>query len=1055
MKNVREPKKTTEGNRLPNRAAALVCAAAFLLLTYSCQAQQTLQLLHNHLHPAVANGDARPVGHASPSKHLHLAIQLPLRHQDELKSLLARLYDPASPDFRKYLSVDEFTENFGPTKDDYQQVINFVKASGMKVMDMPKNRLLVEADGTMAQAEKAFHVTMKEYQHPTEKRTFYSPDREPSLALSVPVTHISGLNNYVQLRTRPVPSAASYSPTGSGPDGLFLPHDVRMAYYGNGPLDGSGQSVGLVTFWGFNVSDVNLTYTSVGLKAPTVPIKTVLLGGLTTAMTSVDDGEPITDIVAALSIAPNLKQVREYQCCGPDFDGSVEAGQDVIYNSMATENICKQISESAGVVPQHEVDDPYFEEMAAQGQSFFAASGDAGSPPEEGFDSYSWYYPGDNAWITSVGATTFTTKGAGGAWVSEFADDWSGGGISNGPDPVNIPSYQIPVINAKNGGSKTLRNVPDVAALGGYAYLCDNGDCGSTGGTSYSSPLWASFMALVNQQATKNGQPTVGFLNPILYKIGQSANYSKDFHDMVGGKNDCCGQAVSYPAVAGYDLVTGWGTPKPALINDLLSYSKTSSFTLMASSNTLSIGRKDSGAITLLVGATGGFTGNVALAVSGLPKGVTASFGTNPTSDTKASVLTLTASGAATLGNSTITITGASGGKTASTTLALTVTAKAGNFDLGHGLLSLSTAATFPGSVVTTTITVTSEDNFNSAVALSAPNLPTGIMAEFSPSSVTPVSNAGCTTTKPCATSTLKLYLYPATAVGVDTITVAGTSGSLIHSDTLPLEINSAGSGPLGNGIYTVKNGKSGLLWKDPGSSSTFNTPIVIDPADNSTGEQWAFTSIGGSLGSSYYSIQNVNSTDYLTVQGDRKTAGSPLAHWGWNGGTADQEWKLTPSGNGYILTSDFDGFVADPGANTKGAGLVQQKASGAAKQVWLINSITALPDFTIAVASSKLSLTAGGSATNKIAIASLNSFDFATKLTVSGLPAGVKASFSANPVTPSAKTSATTTLTLTSTAKKASEVAAQPLASSSSTITVTATAGPLTHKTTFSLVVK
>jgi len=55
-----------------------------------------------------------------------------------------------------------------------------------------------------------------------------------------------------------------------------------MAYYGKGPLDGTGQSIGLVSFWGFNTSDVDLTYTSVGLKAPTVPINTVLLGGLTT-----------------------------------------------------------------------------------------------------------------------------------------------------------------------------------------------------------------------------------------------------------------------------------------------------------------------------------------------------------------------------------------------------------------------------------------------------------------------------------------------------------------------------------------------------------------------------------------------------------------------------------------------------------------------------------------------------------------------------------------------------------------------------------------------------
>ena len=79
-----------------------------------------------------------------------------------------------------------------------------------------------------------------------------------------------------------------------------------------------------------------------------------------------------------MSIAPNLSQVREYQCCSPDYDGA-EAGQDIIYNSMASENICKQFSESAGVIAQPVVDDPYFEEMAAQGRSFWPPPGRWGS----------------------------------------------------------------------------------------------------------------------------------------------------------------------------------------------------------------------------------------------------------------------------------------------------------------------------------------------------------------------------------------------------------------------------------------------------------------------------------------------------------------------------------------------------------------------------------------------------------------------------------------------------------------------------------------------------
>jgi len=1014
---MKEAAHARENKRLLRELATVVCAVACLLCTILSQAQPTLQVLQGHVNPAVAKGLAKPAGLLAPSKHLHLAIQLPLRNQDELTSFLQRLYDRKSPDFRKYLSVEEFTEKYGPTKEDYQAVVDFVKANGMTVMDTPRNRMLVEVDGAVPQVEKAFHVVMKNYQHPTENRVFYSIDREPSLALHVPVSHISGLNNFYLPRSHPrpmktTPLDTTYSPTGSGPNGFFLPGDVRMAYYGNGSLDGSGQCIGLVTFWGFNVSDVDLTYTSAGLTVPSTPINTVLLGGLTTPMTSVDDGEPITDIVASMSIAPNLSQVREYQCCSPDYDGA-EAGQDIIYNSMASENICKQFSESAGVIAQPVVDDPYFEEMAAQGQSFLAASGDGGAPPVAGFDSYDWFYPGDNAWITGVGATTVTTNGAGGAWLSEVANNWSGGGVSNGPNPVPIPSYQVPVINSSNGGSTTLRNVPDVAALGGYAYLCDNGECGETGGTSYSSPLWAGFIALVNQQAVENGQPTVGFLNPIIYEIGQGANYNNDFHDMIGGNDDCCGQPVYYNAVAGYDLVTGWGTPNGQnLIDDLLATTATPSYTLMASPATLSIGRSDSGSINMLVGASGGFTGNVTLAASGLPSGVTASFGTNPTTGT--SVLTLTSSSTATTGTSPVTITGTFGSLSASTTMTLTVTTTPGNFTVGYGLPNLAPTWTFPGTTVATQITVTGVDNFSSAVALSATNLPVGMAATFSPSSVTPASNSSCATSNPCAFSTMTLVLSSSAVVGVDMVTITGTSGSLVNSTIMPVDVNGVGSGPLANGIYTVTNASSGLLWDDPSSSTAWGADMILNSVDGGADEQWVFISLGSSPGNAYYQIENVASSLWLDVADVSTAAGGLLDQWGWNGGTPNQEWLLKASGNGYVITTDLDGMAVDPGTNIVGSDLVQEPTNGASTQVWLVSTVFPQPDFTIGVTPTSQGLTQGGSGTNTITITSLHGFNSAATFSISGLPDGVTATFSPSSVTPSVNGSATSTLTLT-----------------------------------------
>jgi len=116
--------------------------------------------------------------------------------------------------------------------------------------------------------------------------------------------------------------------------------------------------------------------------------------------------------------------------------------------------------------------------------------------------------------------------------------------------------------------STTLRNCPDVAIAATNIEIVRLGQPLSVNGTSASSPLWAGFTALVNEQAAANGLPPVGFLNPALYLIGQSAEYASSFHDISSGSNPSA--QASFNSVPGYDLVTGWGTPKGlSLINAL------------------------------------------------------------------------------------------------------------------------------------------------------------------------------------------------------------------------------------------------------------------------------------------------------------------------------------------------------------------------------------------------------------------------------------------------------------------------------------------------------
>src|SRR5579875_997475 len=528
-------------------------AALFFLLGVAAQAQGVLT---RHVRPEVTNGQAPLLGRLPANQSLKLNIALPLRNEAELDQLLKDLYDPQSPSFHQFLSVQEFTDRFGPTQQDYAEVIGFAQRNGLPVTGTFPNRMVVNVTGSVKNIESAFGVTMALYQHPTEQRTFYAPDREPFANLPVSLWHVTGLDNF----SIPHPMNLTRDPevksntTGSGPDGYFLGSDMRAAYYGGSSLTGSGQSVGLLEFAGYNYADVTKYFSTVGQKL-TVPVNGISTDGSSLSCTgSCDDSEQVLDIEVAISMAPGMSQVRVYVSDTSDVS---------IFNRMASDNISKSLSCSWGWSPADpSSDDPIFKEFAAQGQNLFVASGDSGAYKTRSSD----VYPADDAYITSVGGTDLTTNGAGGSWKSETGWSDSGGGIS--PNKIAIPSYQktAGVITSSNKGSTTYRNSPDVAAEANTDnYICSDGTCaGGWGGTSFAAPRWAGYLALVNQQSVANGKGTLGFINPTIYSIGLSSSYSTDFHDITSGSNG------TYSAIKGYDLVTGWGSPNgTGLINAL------------------------------------------------------------------------------------------------------------------------------------------------------------------------------------------------------------------------------------------------------------------------------------------------------------------------------------------------------------------------------------------------------------------------------------------------------------------------------------------------------
>ncbi len=540
--------------------------------------------LHGHVPPAAAK--LASFGALPATNRLSLAIGLPLRDPAGLTIFLSQVYDPASTNYHRYLTPAQFTARFGPTEADYAAVRQFAETNGLLVTATHGNRLLLDVSGSVADIQRAFHLNLLQYHHPTEARDFFAPDVEPSVDASLPVADISGLNNYAlprpkSLRRDAGTNAATASPrTGSGSGGAYMGNDFRAAYLPGVTLTGTGQTVGLLQFDGYYPADITAYETAAGL--PSVPIKTVLLDGYngtpTTGANS-GNGEVSLDIEMAIAMAPGLSGIIL-------FEGNPNnvIPNDVL-NAMAASNQVKQLSCSWGWGGgPSSTTDTIFQQMAAQGQSFFCASGDSdaftvGAGSANGVDNTSLANaPASSPYITMVGGTTLTTTGAGGSWSGETVWNWglhngsyvgSSGGVSS---YYSIPAWQANVSMSANGGSTSYRNIPDVALTGDNVYvLYGNGSSGTFGGTSCATPLWAGLTALLNQQAVLAGRSAMGFINPAIYTLAGSSRYAAAFHDITTGNNVSSSSPNNYYAATGYDLCTGWGTPAGQSLIDALA----------------------------------------------------------------------------------------------------------------------------------------------------------------------------------------------------------------------------------------------------------------------------------------------------------------------------------------------------------------------------------------------------------------------------------------------------------------------------------------------------
>lgn len=527
-------------------AAVVVAVLVFACMTSEADSQDvhTRARISHHTLPALQRSTF--VGEASRRQELNLTVALKVADRATLNQRIDQLHDPASPLYRQFLTPAQFADEFGPSQGDYDTVVGFLRNSGLQVTATYPNRLLIDVQGSVAQVEEVFAVKINNYTK--DNQSFFANDRDPALPLSIAsvVESVRGLENYLELRTHTRVHSSQRNlfraPSGYSPQQIANAYDFNSAY-ANG-FTGRGQTVAIATAYGFSGSDVSSFWSYYGISAPRY--STVAVGGITRYI----DMETTLDLERAGAMA-NGATFMVYEAATPRLSTF-----ESVYNKIVSDNKASVVSTSWGLCEQDMpdafliADSSIFAEAAAQGQTWFAASGDDGSN-DCGTSTLAADYPSSDPNVVAVGGTTLSLTQSGSV-LSETAWTDSGGGLSVVFDQ---PLYQtgFGVLNAYSNG---MRQTADVAFNAdpntGYSVYF-NRSWSQLGGTSFGAPQWAAIFVLVNQ--AHGGR--IGAGGPSLYGLANNspAPLYPAFHDTSEGNNGY------YPSVTFWDYPTGWGSP--------------------------------------------------------------------------------------------------------------------------------------------------------------------------------------------------------------------------------------------------------------------------------------------------------------------------------------------------------------------------------------------------------------------------------------------------------------------------------------------------------------
>ncbi len=472
---------------------------------------------------------------------MEFGVALSMRNLNELQARLAA---------GELLAPEEMAAKYWPLAADEEQLARWLQGEGFTIVRRDENRLVVFASGSVSRVAAAFQTTFARIS--VNGADYTSAITVPSMPIDVgrAVLGINGLQPHIRRR-----HLGRIRPAATGNNPPFLPAQIAKAYDADGlSWNGAGQIIGIVIDTPPRTTDLTAFWKAAGVAQSLNNIQTVQVISGTLPK---QDGEESLDVEWSSAMAPAAK-VRVY-ATHDLTDPHLDRAYQQIYQDAKTLTGLRQISLSYGIgetevsTAQLQTDAQLFANLASIGITVFASSGDDGSTPDGTLQPGS---PADDVNVTGVGGTSLVLDNAG-AVSGETAWDGSGGGISGF---FARPSWQKgPGVSA---GTKRL--VPDVSLpadpqTGAVVYL--NGVRVEYGGTSWSSPTWAGFCALINQAMTSSGRGPVGVLGAKVYPLLGTPS----FRDITSGNNG------DYSAGPGYDLCTGIGVPNVALLIQALT----------------------------------------------------------------------------------------------------------------------------------------------------------------------------------------------------------------------------------------------------------------------------------------------------------------------------------------------------------------------------------------------------------------------------------------------------------------------------------------------------